>query len=103
MSNRLRTPPSERFYKKIEKTESCWLWTGASRYYGNFWDGLKYVNAHRFSYKINKGTIPKGMVVMHTCDTPLCVNPEHLKLGTQKDNLQDMYSKGRGRWAVAHV
>ena len=55
------------------------------------------MNAHRFSYVLHNGPVPEDMVVMHLCDTPLCVNPEHLRLGTQKDNLQDMYSKRRNR------
>jgi hypothetical protein len=55
-----------------------------------------YVLAHRAMYEFKTGPIPVGKVVMHTCDVPLCVNPAHLRLGTQADNLIDMRAKGRG-------
>lgn len=95
--------PYERFIRKVEKTGTCWLWRGAFRPngYGHLQVGGRRgatVSAHRFSYQAHKGEeIPDGMVVMHTCDTPACVNPDHLILGTPKDNMADMWSKGRGR------
>lgn len=87
------------FYEKITKTESCWLWNGVilKHGYGQFSKGQKRDSAHRFSYKIHKGEIPKGMVICHKCDNPRCVNPEHLFLGTYKDNTQDMINKNRQR------
>ena len=57
--------------------------------------GQKHEYAHRLAYKIFKGSIPKGMVVMHSCDNPACCNPEHLQLGTVKDNVHDALQKGR--------
>lgn len=94
----------DRFINKVKipfpiHSRNCWTWTGAigKGGYGNFYDGSKYVNAHRYSYMLFIGTPPKDSVVMHTCDVCSCVNPKHLKIGTQKDNLQDMYSKGRNR------
>ncbi len=89
----------DRFKTKVDKTGDCWIWT-ASKYgsgYGTFWDGEKMTGAHRFSYQISKGKIPKGLVVMHSCDNRLCVNPNHLSIGTYSDNLNDMVSKGRQR------
>lgn len=75
------------------------MWTGArgTHGYGNFSliANKKWVRAHRFSYEIYVGKIPKGKVVMHLCDVPFCVNPKHLKIGTQLENLQDMTNKGR--------
>jgi hypothetical protein len=89
-----------RLLRRLNKTPTCWLWTGAKRStdYGSITsDGPPYriLSAHRAAYEIYKGPIPDGMVVMHKCDTPLCCNPDHLELGTHKENTQDMIQKGR--------
>jgi hypothetical protein len=82
----------------------CWEWTAscARGGYGQFStslvDGKTWYRAHRFSYVAHRGEIPDGMVVMHTCDNPACVNPDHLKLGTQADNMMDRDAKSRGIW-----
>lgn len=77
----------------------CYLWFGYQDRdgYGAIQtsDSLHEERAHRVSYKLFKGPIPKGFVVMHTCDNPIFVNPDHLKIGTQKDNIYDCMSKGR--------
>ena len=89
----------ERFEQKIDKSGECWNWTGALNYtthgYGVF--GAKSGNAlaHRYSYAAFVGEILDGMQVLHRCDNKRCVRPDHLFLGTQKDNMQDMMSKGR--------
>lgn len=95
----LRTP-EERFWPKVQKSDSgCWMWTGAlvGRGYGNFWDGNHYPPAHVFSWKLVNGEIPDGLFVLHRCDVRACVNPDHLFLGTQRDNIRDMMSKNRHR------
>lgn len=73
---------------------ACWIWTGPTNNhgYGRF-GGSRY--AHRVSYQLAHGPIPPGMVVLHRCDNPPCVNPDHLSLGTQRDNVRDMVTKGR--------
>ena len=87
----------ERFFQKVNKTDSCWFWTGAftSRGYGSFGVNGKNISAHRYSYQMHIGEIPKGLVICHKCDTPSCVNPEHLWAATQSDNMKDMVFKDR--------
>lgn len=93
----------EKFWPHVQKTEACWNWTGATQRYGygclNY-NGTK--TASRVSYEIHIGKIPKGLYVCHRCDNTACVNPEHLFIGTQKDNMQDMWKKGRG-FAPSHT
>lgn len=77
----------------------CWLWLGAARPtgYGNFYLHGKHTTAHRASYVLHGGEVTADEVVMHKCDTPECINPAHLVVGTQQDNIHDMFRKGRGR------
>lgn len=76
--------------------DSCWPWEGALNEdgYGNFREGRTSVLAHRYSWELAHGS-PGEMYVLHKCDNPRCVNPQHLFLGTQKDNVKDMMTKGR--------
>lgn len=87
-----------RFEAKIEKQKNgCWIWKSSKTNsgYGKFNIRGKHMVAHRYSYELYKGSIPKGMCICHSCDNKLCVNPEHLWIGTQKDNIQDCKNKGR--------
>ena len=87
----------ERFNQKVEKTDSCWLWTGAkaSNGYGCMSYNGKSTSAHRLSYLLHKGDIPEGLIICHTCDIPHCVNPDHLWVGTYTQNSHDMLKKNR--------
>lgn len=88
----------QRFVDKTVQQGGCVLWTGAlfENGYGAFQIDGKAVRAHRHAYTKTNGPIPAGMFVCHRCDVPACVNPEHLFLGTAKDNAQDRQAKGRG-------
>jgi len=101
---------NERFFTRFERDQKtkCWNWLGALTpqgygvIYGEMLDGTRLGRtlAHRVSWMLHKGPIPKGegahgTVVMHKCDNPTCVNPDHLMLGTQADNVKDMIVKGR--------
>lgn len=92
----------DRFWSKVNKTDTCWLWTARTNNWGygaicaggmnNGW-----LRAHRVAWELTNGPIPKGAYVLHKCDVPACVNPDHLWLGSLKDNTQDMMRKGRTR------
>lgn len=86
----------ERFWDRVNKTATCWLWTASTaRGYGQMWDGTKLTRSHRFSWELANGTIRNGLWVLHKCDVRACVRPSHLFLGTVSDNQRDMKKKGR--------
>jgi hypothetical protein len=87
----------EMFNKKIQKADGCWLWVGAknNKGYGQFRVQGKSTLAHRTSWILKNGEIPPHLNVLHKCDVRNCVNPDHLFLGTLKDNMRDCSNKGR--------
>lgn len=91
----------ERLLSKVEKTDSCWLWTACKnkKGYGQIVLRKKHWLAHRLSYTVFKGGIPDGMFVCHSCDNPSCLNPDHLWVGSSLDNQRDSHSKGRTSYA----
>lgn len=104
-----RRPPMELFWSKVDRSGPCWMWRAAADKdgYGIFSYTLpsdggparqRHVRAHRFSFEIEHGPIPTGRLIMHSCDTPACVNPAHLSIGTALDNNGDAAAKGRTCW-----
>lgn len=88
----------ERFWSKVEKTSDCWCWKAKSvdaNGYGIFKIGKRSFRAHRLAWELANGHTPGTLLVCHTCDTPWCVNPGHLFLGTPRDNYYDCLAKGR--------
>ena len=91
----------ERFWSYVNKGDGCWEWTASrsGKGYGVFFHlgfSGRRTSAHRFSWELHNGPVPAGLHVLHHCDNPSCVRPDHLWLGTQSDNSKDMWNKGRG-------
>jgi hypothetical protein len=119
---RMQRPLADRFWKFVDKAGpipehratlgQCWVWSGYRKQgknqgYGELAIGPKgrqeKLRAHRISWELHNGEIPSGLIVLHRCDNPPCVNPEHLELGTKFDNVRDMDVKGRRRIRLPNV
>jgi hypothetical protein len=102
--NFLTRTMKERFWEKVDKngpvilSEPCWIWTGSLNEWGYgrfFTEGSTRVYAHRFSFELHHGALPKGLKALHHCDNSTCVNPHHLYAGTDQDNRRDALRRGR--------
>lgn len=96
-----------RFWEKVNKKEDneCWEWTASKHWAGYgmiLLEDRKQIKAHRASWLLHNGTIPKEAHVLHHCDNPGCVNPRHLYLGNHKDNMKDMVERGRSATGRRH-
>ena len=99
------TPIEDRLWRRVDKNGSkigymdsrCWEWQGyrLKEGYGHIKEGKTMTLTHRLSWRVNFGEIPEAMLVLHRCDNPSCVNPDHLFLGTHQDNMDDRGAKGR--------
>lgn len=88
----------DRFLKRVRRTDGCWFWIGGIRKdfgYGRTWYLGRTRGAHVVSYIIHKGPVPDGLFVLHQCDNPICVNPDHLYAGFQRENIRDQIERGR--------
>ena len=88
----------ERFWSKVDRSggpDACWPWTTAGRVIDGEYGKFRLRGAHRVSWELANGPIPDGLCVLHRCDNPPCVRPDHLWIGTKKDNIRDAMSKGR--------
>lgn len=95
----------DRFIKHVATDDNgCLIWVGSKTTdgYGALFIRRKQYRAHRISFQLFLGSIPEGLKVCHHCDNPICVHPDHLFLGTDADNIHDMYSKGRGQVGEKH-
>ena len=92
-----KRPIKDRFFARVKKGDSCWEWSGIPRRggYGQIMVQRQRWFSHRLSWTIANGKIPDEIFVLHKCDNPICVNPDHLFLGTAEDNAQDSVAKGR--------
>jgi hypothetical protein len=92
-----KASPEERFWKNVapEPNSGCWIWLGRGKRYGHLRANGQAVPAHRFSLQLTGVDVPPGAYVLHKCDVTFCVNPDHLYVGNQQDNMRDAAMRGR--------
>ena len=95
----------DQFWDSTDRSGECWVWLGKRdrKGYGRIRRNWRDLLAHRYAYELSVGPIPEGLLVLHICDNPPCVNPDHLFAGTAADNTRDMIAKGRARHPVGEA
>jgi hypothetical protein len=90
----------DKFWGKVNRGPDCWVWNGPinTHGYGNYCVNGRSQGAHRYSYELHYGSIPKGLFICHTCDNPSCVRPDHLFIGNSRTNADDCVKKRRTTW-----
>jgi hypothetical protein len=98
-AKRRSQPAEQRFWSKVDRSGDCWLWTASANGagYGQFVYRGRLLGAHVVAYELTNGPVPSGLEILHRCDNPLCVRPDHLAVGTHLENVQDASAKGRLR------
>ena len=104
MTGRLEVDISSRFWSRVKKTKTCWIWTGDTYPdgYGRIWYKRRNIRCNRMVWILVRKQIPNGLHVLHKCDNSLCVRPSHLFLGTHRQNMADMVVKGRSLRGEKH-
>lgn len=93
-----RKPVAERLWARVDKSGDCWIWTGGTsdHGYGAIWNNGKVASAHRVAFELENGPIPDGLFIDHICHNPPCVNPQHLRLATNKQNMENRSGADKG-------
>lgn len=102
-NNSRKKPLSERFWEHVVKSDGCWEWNGgkAVHGYGSIHDDNGHqLRSNQASWILHHGPIPEGLWILHKCDNPPCVRPDHLYLGTHQDNMRDLILRGKGKGAA---
>lgn len=107
LAPKVKEPFLDRFWRQVQKSDGCWIWAGALSSTGYGVIGVQHpvkrnLYAHRVSYELHIGPVPDGYFVCHRCDNPRCVRPDHLFVGTHRDNMADMVAKGRSNAGDKH-
>ena len=99
----IKEPPFKRLYKNVTILENgCWNWGGllGSSWHGHIKAFGKFVGCHRLSYELHNGAIPHGYEILHSCNNRVCINPDHLRIGTHKENMREIKENGGCRSGI---